>query len=115
STLGPTPTPTPTPTPKPTPAGGQGQAQPAARPADVISTDSTTPTPLPAGYKMVHVAAATGTQETITVFGDKPTVLVDSASTSLNAKGEFIVDVQPGSNHPIVVSYPATPPSPDPG
>jgi hypothetical protein len=57
---------------------------------------------------MAHVPSATGTQETITVRGENPAVLVDGVARPLNPAGQFTVDVQPGSTHSIAVSYPST-------
>ena len=92
--------------PQPQPIPPQ-PAQPARLPALMV-IDNTTPTPLPPDRGMAHVPSATGTQETITVRGENPTVLVDGVARPLNPSGQFTVDVQPGSTHSIAVSYPST-------
>jgi hypothetical protein len=86
--------------------GAQTQRQVVQQPA-VLTTTSTTPSPLPDGRSVTHAPAASGTRETVTVTGAGAVVKAGGVAQALNQQGQFTVDVPPEGSVPIEVDWPA--------
>ncbi|WP_433917460.1 hypothetical protein OIE50_01190 [Streptomyces canus] len=91
-------------------AGAANPLQPA--PA-TLTTTQTTPAPLPGGLGLSLLPGATGTGQNLHVLGPPGAVLtVDGLARPLDASGNVLVPVPPGTSHPVTVDWPVVAPLP---
>ncbi|GAA4036376.1 hypothetical protein GCM10022247_72650 [Allokutzneria multivorans] len=70
----------------------------------------TSPDPMPEGYGL-SLGTADGNKETLVVKGPPGAVVtVDGKPQTVDGDGKVVVDVAPGSTHPVTVDWPASAP-----